>query len=156
MIAVQNVWRTALITAAVAFAAGALGVYAGLSISGSNHGAEHSSLDAIVHRELDLSAEQNQRIEELEAAYADRKRHLEAEMRAATKDIAASIAEDKDYTDRVRAAIDRFHNAMGELQHETIMHVFKMRAVLTPAQQVDFDKIVHSELVDSTQHAEPD
>ncbi len=156
MIAVQNVWRTALITAAVAFVAGVLGVYVGLSIYGGSHAAEHSSLDAIVHRELNLSADQNRRIEALEAAYADRKRALEAEMRAATSDIAASIAEDKDYTDRVHAAIDRFHNAMGELQHESIMHVFKMRAVLTPAQQVDFDRIVHSELLRSIEHEEPD
>jgi len=150
-----RIWRTALVTAVIAFLAGALGVYLGFVFFGEQGGARHGSLDDIVHREIDLSADQDRQIDEIEATYGDRRRSLETEMRAATREIAAAVAEDKSYTQRVRGAIDVFHNAMGELQHETILHVFEMRAVLAPDQQSRFDEIVRAELLRSSGDAEP-
>ena len=138
-------WRTILITAAVAFIAGALGVVVGLSLGANS--ARHASLDAIIHRDLGLSAAQDAAIEAIETRYAARKSQLEGQMRAATRDIAAAVSEDSSYTPRVEQAVDRFHMAMGELQRATIEHVFEMRAVLTPAQQRRFDEIVRAQLL---------
>jgi len=151
-----KVWRTAVLTAAIAFAAGALGVYTSLVLLADDLERGHTSLDAAVHHELDLSADQERQIDEIEVRFAASKASLEADMRAATREIAAAVSDDKAYTDRVRRAVDRFHMAMGELQHATILHVFEMRAALTPAQQSKFDEIVRRELLRSIDDAEPD
>lgn len=151
-----KVWRTILVTALIAFAAGALGVYAGLALFADGSERGHSSLDVAVHRELNLNAAQEQQIEDIEARFAARKSSLEQEMRAATRDIATAVSEDTAYTPRVEAAVERFHTAMGELQHDTILHVFEMRAVLTPDQQRRFDEIVRTELLRSVEDPETD
>ncbi len=156
MMAVSPVWRTVLITAVVALLAGTIGVYGGLVFFGASNHEGHSSLDAILHREIGLSADQDHQISEIEASYAARKRSLEAEMRSATREIADAVVEDKTYSERVRRGITAFHMAMGKLQEETILHVFEMRAVLTPAQQSKFDQIVRATLLQSATDAESD
>ena len=49
--------------------------------------------------------------------------------------------------DSVEQAIDRFHDAMGQMQHDAIAHVFEMREVLNGEQQAEFDEIVRAELL---------
>lgn len=150
------IWRTALVTALIACAAGALSVYASLAFFADDGERGHASLDAAVHRELDLSADQDRQIGDIEARFHARRESLEGEMRAATRDIAAAVFEDKTDSPRVERAVNRFHNAMGDLQHETITHIFEMRAVLAPPQQSRFDEIVRAELLRSAEETEPD
>lgn len=149
MMALSMIWRTVFATAIVALLAGAAGVYAGFALFGTSTHPAHNSLDAIVHRELNLSTDQDRQISKIEATYVDRKLVLEAEMRSATREIAAAVMDDKTYSDRVRRGIGAFHAAMGKLQEETILHVFEMRGALTPAQQSKFDVIVQAELLRS-------
>ena len=149
MMALSMIWRTVFATAIVALLAGAAGVYAGFALFGTSTHPAHNSLDAIVHRELNLSTDQDRQISRIEATYADRKLVLEAEIRLATRKIAAAVMDDKTYSDRVRSGIGAFHTAMGKLQEETILHVFEMRGALTPAQQSKFDVIVQAELLRS-------
>ena len=141
------VWRTAIVTALIACAAGALGVFAGFTYFACGGSRAHASLHAVVHQHLNLDQAQDSRLREIEVRFATRRTLLEGEMRAATRDIAAAVSADESYTPRVQHGIDRFHNATAELQRETIMHVFKMRAVLTPQQQAVFDDAVHRELL---------
>ena len=49
------------------------------------------SLDEVVHKRLDLTSAQQQRIASLEAIFAKRQETLEAEMRAADRDLARAI-----------------------------------------------------------------
>jgi hypothetical protein len=135
--------RGVLITIVVAFLAGLGGVWAGRVLF-----APHATLGLheAVHRNLDLTAEQRQRIDGLERDFAPRRQALEMEMRAANADLALAIREEHGYGPHVTAAVERFHHAMGELQIETIQHVFSMRDVLTPPQQARFDNIVSSAL----------
>ncbi|MGD9967600.1 MAG: Spy/CpxP family protein refolding chaperone [Hyphomonadaceae bacterium] len=147
-----KVWRTFIVTALVAFAAGAAGVYLGQKFFSGR--ADHGSLDAAVHRELDLSADQEERLEAIEARFAERRGALETEMRAATREISDALMEDKAYTPRVQQAVDHFHETMGQLQHETILHVFEMREVLTPEQQAEFDEIVRRDLLRSSDQSD--
>ncbi len=149
MMALSMIWRKVFATAIVALLAGAAGVYAGFALFGTSTHPAHNSLDAIVHRELNLSTDQDRQISRIEATYADRKLVLEAEIRLATREIAAAVMDDKTYSDRVRSGIGAFHTAMGKLQEETILHVFEMRGALTPAQQSKFDVIVQAELLRS-------
>ena len=100
------------------------------------------SLHSVVHEKLDLSAEQDRRLDVIEARFAARRPALEAEVRAANRELAAAIAASDGDTPQVQAAVDHFHTAMGDLQMATIRHVFEMRAVLTPAQAEVFDRAV--------------
>jgi nickel and cobalt resistance protein CnrR len=144
----MKVWRTIIVTAIIAFLAGAAGVFLGFGLFSDR--VAHGSLDAAVHRELDLSTEQEERLEAIEARFAERRRALETEMREATREIADALTEDKAYTPRVQQSVDHFHETMGQLQHETILHVFEMRDVLTSEQQAEFDEIVRRELLRSS------
>lgn len=131
-------WPGLIATALVAFAAGLGGVWLGM------HTFQRSapSLHDIVHERLDLTAEQTRRIEGIEAEFATRRQALELEMRAANADLAGAIRAEQGYGAGVIAATERFHSAMGELQSETIRHIFSMREVLTPDQQTVFDSTV--------------
>src|SRR3546814_21023285 len=82
------------------------------------------------------------RIAKLEDRYAVRRRDLELELRADNARLAKAIEAEHGYGPRVTAEIDRSHAAMGELQKETLAHIFAMRAVLRPEQAEKFDQAV--------------
>lgn len=134
--------RSVLVTIAVAFAAGLAGVGVGKLIFAPSQPNMHQ----LVHRDLHLTAAQTARIEGLEADFAQRRQALELEMRAANLELAAAIREERGYGPHVGAAVGRFHAAMGQLQDESIRHVFAMRATLAPGQTSRFDNIVASAL----------
>ncbi len=138
-------WKVLALALLVGFGAGLGGVFVGAALTRPE--SHQNTLDAAVHRELDLTPEQNRHLEAIEVRYATRKATLDAELRAAARDIAAAVAEDHEQSDRLTQAIDRFHNAMGQTQREAIAHVFEMRAVLNPDQQMRFDAIVREELL---------
>lgn len=140
--------RAILVTIVVAFLAGLAGMGLGRLVFAPERA---PSLHELLHDELDLSATQEQDIEALERDFATRRRALELEMRAANAELAAAMRDEHAYGPRVTAAIERFHSAMGELQSETMEHVFAMREVLTPQQRAEFDAIVASALTDERQ-----
>lgn len=112
------------------------------------HQATPPSLHDVVHRDLDLSADQERRLDVIEARYAAQKKRLEADMRAANRELAAAMAAGDATSPELNAAVDHLHHAMGALQKATIAHVFDMRAVLTPAQAKTFDAEVVAALTD--------
>jgi nickel and cobalt resistance protein CnrR len=139
--------RTIAITIALAVSAGLLGGWLGGRYLGPHmHG--EPALHAAVHHDLDLTPEQERRLEVIERRFAIRKQFLEAELRQANRELATAIAGSRRYGPEVQAAVDHFHRAMGELQKETIVHVFEMRGVLTPAQAEDFDRKVADALTE--------
>jgi Spy/CpxP family protein refolding chaperone len=99
-------------------------------------------LDEIVHHDLKLTGAQEQRLSVLESHFGARRKVLEADMRAANRDLAAAITAEHRYGPQAEQAIDRFHVAMKTLQEETIVHILAMRAVLTPEQAGQFDRTV--------------
>ena len=138
-------WKLLALAALVGFGSGLGGVFVGTTLTRPD--THRDTLDAAVHRELDLTPEQDRRLEAIEAGYALRKAALDAELRAAARDIAAAVAEDHAQSERLNQAIDLFHNAMGQTQRDAIAHVFEMRAVLNADQQARFDMIVREELL---------
>ena len=130
--------RSALVTILLAVAAGAGGVWIGGWLLHPEPASAHS-LHTMVHEELKLSVDQERQIEALEAAFANRKKELEGEMRGANAELAAAIRASEKSGPEVAAAVHHFHEAMGALQTETIEHVFAMRKVLTPDQRKRFD-----------------
>ena len=129
--------RSALVTVVLAFAAGIGGMWLGHQLLTAP--AHDHSLHAMVHEELSLTADQERDLQALEAAFATRREALEGEMRKANVELAAAIRASETAGPAVEAAVHHFHDAMGELQAETIEHVFAMRKVLTPDQRKRFD-----------------
>jgi Spy/CpxP family protein refolding chaperone len=139
-------WRSIVITAILA--ALASGAATWVSASWVMRERQPPSLHSVVHEQLDLSAEQDRRLDVIEAGFAARRPALEAEVRAANRELAAAIAASDGDTPQVQAAVDHFHAAMGDLQKATITHVFEMRSVLTPKQAEVFDEAVVDSLRD--------
>jgi Spy/CpxP family protein refolding chaperone len=107
-----------------------------------------SSLHEMVHKDLRLSSDQKVKLDAIEATFAVRRKALETELRSANRELAAAMMESHRNSPRVQAAVDHIHHSMGELQKETIAHVFAMRAVLTPEQAKKFDAELVEALTD--------
>lgn len=138
----MNAVRAALLIGLVAFVAAFGGVYLGRSLFAPAEPAGGVELHHLIHDGLDLAPDQHARLEKLEQDFSIRRRALEMEMRADNARLAAAIEAEHGNGPQVSAAIDRTHHVMGQLQKETLAHVFAMRALLTPAQAAKFDKAV--------------
>jgi len=142
----STTWKSIAITAILAALASGAATWA--SASWVMRERQPPSLHSVVHEQLDLSADQDRRLDAIEARFAARRPTLEAEVRAANRELAAAIAASDGDSPQVQAAVDHFHAAMGDLQKATITHVFEMRSVLTPAQAEVFDEAVVDALRD--------
>lgn len=117
--------RRLLLVAIIAFAAAIAGVFVGRVVSDAPK-ADETELHALLHGELDLTKEQQARIERIEADFTSRRRALELEMRAANVRLAQAIEAEHGYGPQVTKAIDETHEVMGDLQKETLQHLFAM------------------------------
>lgn len=133
--------RRTWLLAVVVFLAALAGVLVGRTIS-DQRPQQPNALHELLHDELNLDAQQLAQIEEIETDFAIRRRELEFEIRADNARLAAAIEAEHGYGPRVTAEIDRSHRAMGELQKETMSHIFAMRTVLRPDQAQKFDRAV--------------
>lgn len=129
--------RLALI-AVVTFAAAMGGTYAGRALLAPTSQSE-TELHALLHNDLNLDAAQHAKIKAIEQRFAARRKALELEMRAANAHLAAAMQAEHGYGPEVTAAIDHTHMVMGEMQKETLEHLFAMRAVLRPDQAARLD-----------------
>ncbi len=127
--------------AAVAFLAALAGVLIGRSIS-DHRPQQPSALHELLHEELNLDPRQLARIEDIETQFAARRRALEFELRADNARLAAAIEAEHQYGPRVAGEIDRSRRTMGDLQQQTLLHIFAMRSVLRPDQAEKFDRAV--------------
>ncbi len=137
--------RWTALVALIAFLAAIAGVFAGRVLIPSRT-PQQSELHTLLHHDLDLDAEQEARLELLERQFAGRRQALEAELRADNARLAQAIEAEHGNGPRVAAAVDDSHRAMGELQKETLAHVFAMRQILRPAQRAAFDRAVTKSL----------
>jgi hypothetical protein len=133
--------RQTIIIAVIVFLAAIGGVVAGRLIVDPPLPAENE-LHALLHNGLDLDDTQHAKLAALEKQFAIRKQALELEMRADNAKLAAAIENEHGYGTEVAAAVDQSHMAMGELQKETLEHIFAMRALLKPDQVAKFDAAV--------------
>jgi len=133
--------RRIALFAAIGFVFAIIGVLVGREFVAPTRPVE-SELHDLLHRDLELSAGQRAQIEEIEKRFAVRRRVLELELRADNAQLASAIQAEHGYGPQVSAAIDRSHQAMGQLQKETLEHIFAMRRVLTPQQAAKFDETI--------------
>ena len=133
--------RRLLLVALIAFVAAIIGAFIGRAYIARQAPVENE-LHSLLHQQLDLDARQQVRIEAIEARFAIRKQALELQLRADNARLADAIEAEHGYGPQVRAAVDHSHQAMGELQKETLEHIFAMRGVLRPDQAARFDQAV--------------
>lgn len=133
--------RRNLLVAIIAFAAAIGGVWVGRAMLSPKPSAD-SELHALLHDQLDLDPAQLAKLEALERQFAVRRKAIELEMRADNAKLAAAIEAEHGYGPQVSVAIDQSHTAMGEMQKETLEHVFAMRGLLRPDQAAKFDGAV--------------
>ena len=133
--------RWLLLIAVVVFLASLCGVLAARHVLVAERPSE-TEVHKLLHEQLKLSPEQHSKIEALEKQHAIRKRAMELEMRAANARLAAAIEAEHGYGTQVTAAVDHIHHVMGEMQKETLQHLFAMRGALTPEQARTFDATV--------------
>ena len=125
----------------LAFLAALIGVFIGraaFETQSKTPGALHD----VVHQELELSPQQEAQIARLETEFAVRRKALELEIKADNARLAEAIAGEHGYGPRVTSVVDRHHAAMGQLQKETLSHIFAMRGVLNSDQARKFDRAV--------------
>lgn len=133
--------RPAILIAIIAFLAAVAGVWAGRVLF-PQAPAPGLELHNFLHDELDLDQRQSAQLEVLETRFAVQRRALELELRADNARLADAIEAEHGNGPQVTAAVDRSHRAMGELQKETLNHVFAMRQILRPDQTKAFDRAV--------------
>jgi len=127
--------------AIIAFLAGVAGVFVGRALI-APPSSQGSELHEVLHHQLQLDAGQEARLDALEQQFAIRRRALELELRAANARLAGAIQAEHGNGPQVAAAVDASHAAMGELQKETLAHIFAMRQILRPDQARKFDQAV--------------
>ena len=136
-----------IVFVAAAFLAALAGVFVGRGFV-AQRAAPGAELHAVLHDQLNLDDGQKARLDILERQFAVRRKGLELELRADNARLAEAIENEHGYGEKVSAAVDRSHDAMGRLQKETLAHVFAMRQLLRPDQVARFDGAVTKALTD--------
>jgi hypothetical protein len=106
------------------------------------------ALHEVLHGKLDLDDRQKAQINVFEQRFAVQRRALELELRADNARLADAIEAEHGNGPRVIAAVDQSHRAMGELQKETLGHIFAIRQILRADQAQKFDRAVVHALTD--------
>ena len=140
--------KGAILTVLLAALAAGLGAWGGAKYV--LHDKREPSLHEFMHDRLHLTAEQSRKLQIIERDFSITRSAREAELRLANAELAAAIEAKHKYSPEVRTAIEHFHDVMGELQKETIVHILHMRAILTPEQAAIFDKRVSEALTEET------
>jgi nickel and cobalt resistance protein CnrR len=145
-----SVRRWAAFIVAMAFVAALAGTLVGRTLLPAPT-SPSAQLHDFIHNKLGLDARQHAQVYALEAKFDGRRRALESELRLDNARLAVAIAQEHGYGPGVRNAVDRSHLAMGELQKETLAHVFAMRQVLRPDQAARYDQAVVRTLTSESQ-----
>ena len=99
-----------------------------------------------IHKQLDLTPDEQKALEPIEQKFQQRKRELIGVIRVANRELGEAIKQDQAASPRVSAAVAKIHHAQGELQEATLEHVFEMRGVLTPEQYQKLLNLTAAEL----------
>jgi hypothetical protein len=89
----------------------------------------------VLNERLNLSDAQRKEVVKLEAEFAVKESVLRAELVAANRDLAKTLASENAYSPKVSAAVERVHVCMGELQKASIAHLYELGGRLDAAQR---------------------
>lgn len=132
-----------LIVLIIAFA----GFYAGQKYM--PHSTAHGDIHSYLHHTLNLTPDQDTKLNKIETKYHGRKEKLEKTIRIANMELAAAIKETPSFSPKVQKSIDKIHESMGELQKASLEHLFEMQPILTPEQNKKLNKLITDALTEN-------
>lgn len=147
-------WRNLAITVVLAGAAAYAGTRLGAQQLPVKTSAEsprsrlllRDSVYQMVHQDMQLTADQSRKIDEIEARYAHRRNELRTKIGSANAELGEALANEMALGTAASRALEHLQQDMGDLQRETILYVLEVRAVLTPKQQQVLDQKVFESL----------
>jgi len=145
-------WRNLLITVVVALLAGGIGGWMGAQNaldSDTQTLPLRQSVHEIVQRDLKLTNDQSKEIQAIEGKYYDRRTALRQDVATANRELADALMADMAFGREAQQASTHVEHGLGELQRATIMYVLDIRDVLTPEQQMIYDRKVRDVLTAS-------
>ena len=91
---------------------------------GESHAHDQTEPDfhAWMHEHLDITPEQHEILEPIEAEFEEQRVRLRGEIRAAGLEVAAAIGEATVNDARLKSALERLNNSQGDLQRMTLEH----------------------------------
>ena len=109
----------------------------------------HNQVDAHVwlHEQIGITEDQDNKLIEIEKNFAEKQKALHEKIHVGNLELAAAMLEDKAFSERVAAAVERIHHAQGGLQKLTIELIFEMQTALTPQQAEKLNKLAADALV---------
>jgi hypothetical protein len=142
-------WRNLLVTLVVALAAGAAG-----GLMGAGRAADQlvedlplrQSVEDILQNGLELTDDQEIAIEEVENRFYQRRALLRTQIAEANIRLADALMSDMSFGREAQQAVMNVQEGLGELQRATILYVLEVRDLLTPEQQVAYDRRVREAL----------
>jgi nickel and cobalt resistance protein CnrR len=143
--------RNLLITIVVAMAAGWAGGWLGVRtlVAEDEMLPLRQTVSAIVRGDLELTGEQIRDIQNIENRYYDRRIQLRSHVAEANRELADALMNDMAFGREAQQASLHVERGLGDLQRATIIYVLEVRDVLTPEQQVIYDRKVREVLTAS-------
>ena len=144
-------WRNLLITVVVAMVAGWAGGWLGVRtlVAEDEMLPLRQTVSAIVRGDLKLTEEQIRDIQNIENRYYDRRMQLRGHVAEANRELADALMNDMAFGREAQQASLHVERGLGDLQRATIIYVLEVRDVLTPEQQVIYDRKVREVLTAS-------
>jgi Spy/CpxP family protein refolding chaperone len=144
-------WRNLAITVVVAVLAGGVGGWLGAenALDADQGLPLRQTVHEIVRRDLNLTPDQSKEIQAIEDKYYDRRTALRQNVAAANSELADALMADMAFGREAQTASNHVEQGLGELQRATIMYVLQVRDVLTPEQQMVYDRKVREVLTAS-------
>jgi Spy/CpxP family protein refolding chaperone len=142
-------WRNLAITVVVALLAGGIGGWMGAQrvIDGDTQTLPlRQTVHEIVSRNLKLTPDQSKNVQAIEDKYYDQRTTLRQDVATANRELADALMADMAFGREAQAASNHVERGLGELQRATILYVLEVRDVLTPEQQMIYDRKVREVL----------
>ncbi|HEX3487270.1 MAG TPA: periplasmic heavy metal sensor [Micropepsaceae bacterium] len=142
-------WRNLLITVAVALLAGAFGGWMGarnVLDSDAQTLPLRQTVHEIVRQDLKLTADQTKEVQAIEDKYYNERANLRQDVALANRELADALMADMAFGREAQQASNHVERGLGELQRATILYVLEVRDVLTPEQQMIYDRKVREVL----------
>lgn len=142
-------WRNLIITVVVALLAGGIGGWMGAQNvldSDAQSLPLRQTVHEIVRRDLKLTPSQSAEVQAIEDKYYDRRTTLREQVADANRELADALMADMAFGREAQQASNHVEQGLGQLQRATILYVLQVRDVLTPEQQMIYDRKVREVL----------
>lgn len=142
-------WRNLLITVVVALLAGGIGGWMGAQNALDSDAQTlplRQTVHEIVRRDIRLTPGQDKEVQAIEDKYYNQRTNLRQEVAAANRELADALMSDMAFGREAQQASNHVERGLGELQKATILYVLEVRDVLTPEQQMIYDRKVREVL----------